>query len=86
MRLQPMADVLGNVFTQHWDAINSSADDYYHLVASEWVVTDRIDAATGENFASWAKFFETNSTFGSDKYSQIVSISMMFSFRKEPGY
>ena len=57
MRAQAMANVLGTTYTNYFTLLPTNADNYYNLSASEWVVTDRLNAATGQNFTSWADYF-----------------------------
>ncbi|OKL58755.1 hypothetical protein UA08_06245 [Talaromyces atroroseus] len=66
-----MADATGNTLTRLWSDTSSGLYHDYHLVASEWVVTDRINAAPGQRFFSWDEFFDPNSSYGSDNFSQI---------------
>ena len=58
LRAHPTADVIGNTFTTYF-ATNQSANSsvYDVLSASDWVVTDRLNANTGQNFTSWGEFF-----------------------------
>lgn len=56
----PMGNVLGSATTDYWDALDeNNADEQsakYELAADEWVITDRINAATGKNFTSWTEY------------------------------
>lgn len=58
-RSHALADVLGTTTTDYWNAISLSGDpdDKYDGEASEWVITDRINALTGRNFTSWAEYY-----------------------------
>ena len=57
MRAHSTADAIGQTFTSYFDDLSSDDDYYDDFVASEWVVTDRINAQTGRNFSSWAEYF-----------------------------
>ena len=58
LRAHPQADVIGNTFTTYYETNQSPNSSVYDaLSASEWVATDRLNAATGENFTSWGEFF-----------------------------
>ncbi|KAL8720877.1 MAG: hypothetical protein Q9225_002322 [Loekoesia sp. 1 TL-2023] len=58
LRANPIADVLGNTFTSYFEANKSpNSSVYENIVSSEWVATDRLKAATGQNFTSWGEFF-----------------------------
>ncbi|KAF2093751.1 hypothetical protein NA57DRAFT_21022, partial [Rhizodiscina lignyota] len=56
-----LANVLGGTTTDFWSSLSPGDDlyDFYYedLAASEWVVTDRLDAETGKNFSSWPEFY-----------------------------
>lgn len=52
-----LANVLGTTFTEYWTALAEEDDNKTLHEASEWVVTDRLNAATGANFSSWAEYF-----------------------------
>ncbi|EMC91826.1 hypothetical protein BAUCODRAFT_38961 [Baudoinia panamericana UAMH 10762] len=57
MRSHDLANVLGSAMTSYFQSLNTSSDDYSEYVSKEWVVTDRINALTGQNFSSWREFF-----------------------------
>lgn len=57
MRGQPIADTMGSAITAFWDGMNTSSWEYMAVSADEWIATDRLNAATGNNFSSWAEFF-----------------------------
>ena len=71
LRAQPWADVLGNTFTTYF-ATNQSpnASVYDELAASDWVATDRLNAATDQNFTSWGEFFGPHSAYG-DQFTTV---------------
>ena len=57
MRAHSAANAIGQSFTSYFDALESDDEYYDDFVASEWAVTDRINAQTGRNFSSWAEYF-----------------------------
>jgi hypothetical protein len=57
MRAHSAADAIGQSFTSYFDILYPDDDDYTDFVASEWAITDRINAQTGRNFSSWAEYF-----------------------------
>jgi hypothetical protein len=71
-----MADIIGNTITQYWDSLDTSAPDYYSLLADEWLATDRLNAATTRNFTSWGEFFGPHKTQG-DTFTTTVNSSVI---------
>ena len=57
MRAHSGADAIGRSFTDYFDYLSPDDDYYTDFVASEWAITDRINAQTGRNFSSWAEYF-----------------------------
>lgn len=61
MRAHSTADVIGNNINTYYDELDTDSDYYANyssdFIAMEWVVTDRINAQTGQNFSSWAEYF-----------------------------
>lgn len=59
-RNHDVEDILGAATTEFWTKLDQTdpADEYYHyaLAADEWVVTNRVNADTGELFQSWREF------------------------------
>lgn len=76
-RAHDLANILGSNFTDHWNNLQEDADDDFYngdkfsFEASEWVVTDRLNAATGTNFTSWAEYFGPRSEHD-DNFSLVV--------------
>ncbi|KAI0127666.1 peptidase S41 family protein [Xylariales sp. AK1849] len=60
-RSHDLANVLGRTTTNYWNSLLNSVDDPDDLrelfAADEWVITDRLNAATGANFSSWEEYF-----------------------------
>ncbi|OJD30401.1 peptidase s41 family protein [Diplodia corticola] len=65
-----LANSLGQFTTDFWSSLQPGTtdyDDWYDSLASdEWVVTDRLNADTGENFTSWADFYGPRAYHGDD--------------------
>ncbi|KAI0902983.1 hypothetical protein F4823DRAFT_629777 [Ustulina deusta] len=70
MRAHYAANVMGSTDTAFWD--NLTMDDPYYdaLAASEWVVTDRINAATNQYFHSWGEFYGPNN-YNGDNFTNV---------------
>lgn len=56
-RSHELADVLGTSLTEYWTSLPNDSDQKFDYLANEWVITDRINAQTRENFSSWAEYF-----------------------------
>ncbi|KKY20342.1 putative peptidase s41 family protein [Diplodia seriata] len=65
-----LANSLGRFTTDFWSSLQPGTtdyDDWYDSLASdEWVVTDRLNADTGDNFTSWAEFYGPRTYHGDD--------------------
>ena len=67
LRAQPWADALGETFTTYFTTNQSpNATVYDSLSASDWVATDRLNAATDKNFTSWDEFFGPHLIYGDE--------------------
>lgn len=75
-RSHQLANVLGNVTTSYWETL--SGDDKALLDATEWVVTDRINAATEDNFTSWAEYYGPQDQYDGDDFSATVCTNNLF--------
>ncbi|KAF3048651.1 hypothetical protein E8E11_009174 [Didymella keratinophila] len=51
-----LGDVLGEAYTAHFDTLPANDSEYTNLLADEWVITPRINAASGQNFTSWSEY------------------------------
>ena len=55
-----LANVLGAATTEWWASLDENNDTQvytkYDNAANEWVITDRLSAATGKNFSSWSEY------------------------------
>ena len=73
-RIHPMANTLGNAWTDFWESLLDDDVDERAFkeseAANEWVITDRINAATGKNFTSWDEY-ANGPTYNGDKFSLI---------------
>lgn len=61
MRAHSAADVIGSNINSYYNGLDRDSEYYADyssdFVAMEWIVTDRINAETGQNFSSWAEYF-----------------------------
>lgn len=55
-----MANTLGSATTEWWTALDENDDSErytkYDAAANEWVITDRLNSANGQNFSSWSEY------------------------------
>jgi hypothetical protein len=62
IRSHRLADILGSTYTDWWDQLEKDLSDeskqsnYEYYASSEWVIPNRINAATGTNFTSWDQY------------------------------
>jgi hypothetical protein len=60
IRSQRLANILGTAYTEWWDSLEQTPDDadslYDVYAGREWVVTNRINPVTGQNFTSWDEY------------------------------
>ncbi|KAI9709404.1 MAG: hypothetical protein M1812_007681 [Candelaria pacifica] len=71
LRAHPMADVLGNTFTNYFTSNEAPTSEVYNaLAANAWVATDRLNAATGQNFSSWGELFGPH-TYNGDSFTTV---------------
>lgn len=68
-----LGNVLGAATTDYWDSLEVNGADYDDLAADEWVIMDRLNAATGNNFTSWEEYSGPVVANGDD-FSLTVSI------------
>jgi hypothetical protein len=73
-RAHPMANVLGTAMTNFWETLATNNDTYYGMSVDEWVIVDRLNAATGQNFSSWADYFgpATIFNYNGDQFTFLV--------------
>jgi hypothetical protein len=80
IRSHELVDVLGNAYSTWWKELEDDLDgnegangvDYNYSAADEWVINNRINAATGEEFSSWSEYSGHVSERG-DSFSLAVS-------------
>lgn len=80
IRSHELANVLGSTFSKWWKDLEKDLDNpdgisaelYGYAAAEEWVVVNRINAATGGNFSSWADYYGRVSA-NEDMFSAAVS-------------
>ncbi|KAJ8120829.1 hypothetical protein ONZ43_g2563 [Nemania bipapillata] len=70
MRAHYAADVMGSTDTGFWSSLAMDDPYYAPLAANEWVVTDRIDAATGQPYNTWGEYFGPN-TYNGDNFTNV---------------
>ncbi|KAI4620314.1 hypothetical protein J4E80_004840 [Alternaria sp. BMP 0032] len=73
-RSHELSDHLGEAYTDWWDQSGQNQAENYNWASSEWIVTNRINAATGKTFSSWDEFYgpeiSNGDTFsGSQQYN-----------------
>lgn len=58
-RNHPQENILGNILTNWWDSLteDEQLNEFYNLASEEWIVTNRINVETGQNFSSWPQFY-----------------------------
>ncbi|KAF3008559.1 hypothetical protein E8E13_007077 [Curvularia kusanoi] len=69
IRSHHFANMLGNAYTEWWQSLDPDSTESQDNAASEWIAVNRINAATGRNFASWAEY-ASPVTDRDDKFSQ----------------
>ncbi|RYO31759.1 hypothetical protein AA0111_g4700 [Alternaria arborescens] len=67
-RSHELSNILGEAYTEWWNRSGHNQPENSHLAANEWIVTNRINAATGEDFASWSEFYGPEASNG-DRFS-----------------
>jgi hypothetical protein len=76
-----LENIVGETTTDWWNSLDptDAADEFSHYLfaADEWVVTNRINADTGQTFQSWAEF-NGPQTYHNDTFSLTVSDPTQF--------
>lgn len=67
-----MADVLGSNIDDYWRNFLQEKGVNDKLSTNEWVVSDRLDAETGQYFTSWKDFFGPAGRYGGDYYTKMA--------------
>ncbi|KAH7123676.1 hypothetical protein B0J11DRAFT_318649 [Dendryphion nanum] len=56
----PLANAIGYTISEYWEDLDEADEGYreekYNAAANEWVITNRINAETGENFTWWGEY------------------------------
>lgn len=52
-----LGTTLGEAYTAYFDTIPADDPRYETFVADEWVITSRLNAATGQNFTGWTEYY-----------------------------
>ncbi|KAI9654678.1 MAG: hypothetical protein M1821_005885 [Bathelium mastoideum] len=72
-RSHMLGNVLGDALTPWWDSLSEddklNADVQY--ASNEWIVTDRLNAETGQNFSSWPQYYGPRQ-YNGDNFSLIA--------------
>lgn len=76
IRSHELANILGTTYSEWWDGVEvgeAGAENelYQYFASSEWVATNRINAATGDNFSSWKEYYGPIAERG-DTFSRTV--------------
>ena len=71
-RSHELANILGSATTGYFDQSHDET-----VSADEWVVTDRLNAETGQNFTSWEEYFGPR-TYQADHFSLTVGYRTFF--------
>jgi hypothetical protein len=67
-RSHQLSNILGEAYTEWWDRPGHNQTENYNWASSEWIVTNRINAATGKPFSSWDEFYGPEVSNG-DRFS-----------------
>ena len=70
LRAHDLLSLTGEVISDYWDSLSTTDPDYYDLSTDEFVATARLNAATGQNFTSWADLFGPIQDYG-DSFTQV---------------
>jgi hypothetical protein len=87
MRSHELSNILGSSYTNWWNSLQhdpngpdgsgANGENYKMHAADEWVITDRINAATGKNFTSWQEH-QGPLTLRGDNFSLTVCSFWLF--------
>ena len=68
-----MADVLGENVNAYWASLDKSDYLYYDLLKNPWLKTNKVNAATDQNFTSWSDYYGPHESFEGDGFTATVS-------------
>ncbi|KAJ0364480.1 hypothetical protein COL922a_014449, partial [Colletotrichum nupharicola] len=71
-----MADALGNTLTPYWEGLTRDQGDYYFLLTNERVITNRLNAATGEEYTTWDDYFLSTATYDGDYFTNLEQYNL----------
>jgi hypothetical protein len=71
-----MADALGNTLTPYWEGLTRDQGDYYYLLTNEWVITNRLNAATGEEYTTWDDYFLSTATYDGNYFTNLEQYNL----------
>lgn len=66
-----MADTMGDVITRYWQNLTEGDIDYQYLLADEWMIADRLDADTEQEYISWDDYFLSTNTYWGDSFTKV---------------
>ena len=72
LRAHGPANAMGGAMTKYFDTLTENDEDYYSLLANEWVSSKRLNANTNHTFATWAEEFGPHPANG-DSFTTVVS-------------
>ncbi|KAJ0421201.1 hypothetical protein BJY00DRAFT_282771 [Aspergillus carlsbadensis] len=75
-RAHLMADALGNAITPYWEGLTQDQGDYNYLLTNEWVITNRLNAATGEEYTTWDDYFLSTATYNGDYFTNVEQYNL----------
>ncbi|OJI98794.1 hypothetical protein ASPVEDRAFT_147979 [Aspergillus versicolor CBS 583.65] len=71
-RAHRMADVLGDSFTSFWDDLPPNrTQERRFLSTNEWVIQNRLDRETGDEFVSWEDYSRSTAAYGGDNFTRV---------------
>ncbi|KAL4861297.1 hypothetical protein BDV12DRAFT_204153 [Aspergillus spectabilis] len=82
-RAHPKANALGDIISRYWEGLALNQSDYYYLSTNEWVITNRLDAITGEEYPTWDGYFLSTTTYRGDNFTNIEQYNLTNTFFTE---
>ena len=73
MRAHQTANELGRILTANWSTLTPEDEEYNLESTNDWVITDRINPLTGQNFTTWEEFYGPLEANG-DNFTNAVSV------------
>ncbi|KAL4737936.1 hypothetical protein BDV11DRAFT_206332 [Aspergillus similis] len=75
-RTHPVADALGSTITSYWENLTPNQSDYYYLSTNEWVITNRLDVQTEEEYNAWDDYFLSPAVYGGDNFTKVEQYNL----------